>query len=78
MPFPKAVKEAAFTRSGGRCECDRTSHGGHPKGRCQTKISTLSVDYHHVRSRKVGGPDTLANCEALCRKCHRLTKSYGS
>jgi 5-methylcytosine-specific restriction endonuclease McrA len=77
MAFPDSVKDAAFKRSGGRCECGRTSHPKHPRGRCPTAISTQSVDYHHVRSRKAGGPDTLANCEALCRKCHKLTKSYG-
>jgi 5-methylcytosine-specific restriction endonuclease McrA len=78
MAFPKSVKDAAFKRSGGYCECKRPSHPDHPKGRCRTAISSLSVDYHHIRSQKAGGPDTLANCEALCRKCHRLTKSFGA
>ena len=78
MGFPKSVKDAAFKRPGGRCECKRTAHRSHPEGRCKTAISVLSVDYHDVRSRKADGPDTLANCEAMCRKCHRLTKSFGA
>lgn len=77
MAFPQSVKDAAFKRAGERCECDRKSHPKHPRGRCETAISRLSVDYHHVLSAKAGGPDTLANCEALCRRCHKLTRSYG-
>lgn len=73
MAFSESVKDAAFKRSGGRCECTRSSHTNHT-GRCPTTITRHSAEYHHVDST---GPDTLANCEALCVTCHRQTESYG-
>ncbi len=70
MPFPESVKDAAFARSGGRCECERSSHSNHT-GRCPTGITRHTAEYHHVQPEEDGGPDTLANCRALCKACHR-------
>jgi hypothetical protein len=73
MAFPEYVKDAAFRRSGRRCECRRPSHG-HGR-RCPTQIwRHRNVHYHHVNAY---GEDILSNCEALCIKCHKLTHSYG-
>ena len=76
MPdFPETIKDAAFERSKGRCECRRKSHKWHKGPRCKTIIGrNRNVHYHHIRSK---GPDTLGNCEALCIRCHRRTRSYG-
>jgi 5-methylcytosine-specific restriction protein A len=76
MAFPDWVKDAAFRRSGGRCECRRSSHG-HPFGRCSATITRYGAEFHHITSQAAGGPDTLENCEALCITCHRQTRSYG-
>ncbi len=76
MAFPESVKDAAFKRSGGRCECKRSSHSNHTS-RCSTTITRHSAEYHHVVSEDAGGPDTLDNCEALCKTCHKQTGSYG-
>lgn len=76
MAFSESVKDAAFRRSGGQCECRRTTHGH--SGRCQTKITRYSAEYHHVVSQNAGGSDGLENCEALCVTCHTKTGSYGS
>ena len=71
--FSERVKDEAFRRSRGRCECRRVTH---PHiGRCPTTIwRHHNVNYHHINSN---GPDTLSNCEALCIKCHKRTRSYG-
>ncbi len=76
MAFSESVKDAAFKRSGGHCECNRSSHTNHTI-RCSTTITRHGAEYHHVKSQDAGGPDTLDNCEALCKTCHQQTKSYG-
>jgi len=73
MAFSESVKDEAFKRSGGRCECTRSSHDNHT-GRCSTTITRHTAEYHHVTA---GGPDILSNCEALCKGCHKQTQSYG-
>ena len=73
MAFSDSVKDDAFKRSGGRCECTRSSHTNHT-GRCTTSITRHGAEYHHVDS---GGSDALGNCEALCTTCHQQTGSYG-
>ena len=73
--FPEPIKDAAFKRSKGRCECLRKTHKWHRVGRCKTTIGRRrNVNYHHIRAK---GADTLANCEALCLRCHKKTRSYG-
>ncbi len=76
MAFPETVKDAAFKRSGGRCECTRTTHTNH-RGRCATSVSRTSGEYHHTKPVNQGGADTLDNCELLCITCHKQTPSYG-
>jgi hypothetical protein len=78
MPFSETVKDQAFARSGGRCECHRDHTGEnapHHGGRCpKTFTRHASWEAHHISA---GGPDTLSNCEVLCVPCHELTRSYG-
>jgi 5-methylcytosine-specific restriction endonuclease McrA len=75
MAFSDAVKQAAYRRAGGRCECQRTVCGH--AGRCNASLKAYEWDAHHVKSQMAGGPDTLENCEALCKQCHTNTRSYG-
>jgi 5-methylcytosine-specific restriction protein A len=77
MAFSESVKDAAFRRSGGQCECKRTSHSSHWWGRCSTAITRHGAEYHHIISQDAGGSDGLENCEALCVPCHKATGSYG-
>ncbi len=78
MPFPESIKDQAFARSGGRCECYREHTGvnaPHHGGRCPNTFSRHGAwEAHHIVA---GGNDTLSNCEALCVTCHELTRSYG-
>lgn len=76
MAFSAVVKDKAFRRSGGRCECRRATHL-HFFGRCSATLTRSTAEFHHVTAKSVGGSDGLANCEVLCVKCHRLTPSYG-
>jgi len=80
MAFPDSVKDQAFARSGGRCECTRQHssvwEAPHQERRCPRTFTRYGGNWeaHHIA---VGGPDTLSNCEALCLTCHSLTFSYG-
>ena len=77
MAFPDNVIEAAWKRSGGRCECRRKSHN-HSYGRCNKTLSFNNRgrtgwgcwEAHHINSN---GGDVLSNCEILCWDCHSRT-----
>jgi 5-methylcytosine-specific restriction endonuclease McrA len=77
MAFSDAIKDRAFQRSGGQCECNRKTHNNHPGSKCHTSITRHGAQYHHILSQDAGGSDGLENCEALCAACHLLTRSYG-
>lgn len=74
MPFPQSVRQAAYRRAGGRCECRRGACGH--IARCSRPL-TIGWEAHHIVSQLAGGSDTLPNCEALCLACHKNTLSYG-
>ena len=76
MAFAESIKDEAFRRSGGQCECTRYSHSHF--GRCPTKVTRYSPEYHHILSQDAGGSDGLSNCEVLCVTCHKQTASYGA
>ncbi len=78
MAFSETVKDEAYKRSGGRCECTRQHVGKdapHHGGRCSKTFTRHGAwEAHHLAA---GGSDTLSNCEALCIACHELTPTYG-
>jgi hypothetical protein len=69
MEFPESVKDAAFRRSGGQCECMRTSHNH--AGRCSTTVTRNTAEYNHIPVNPKTSTSTLANCEVLCVTCCR-------
>lgn len=75
MAFTESTKDAAFARSGGQCECERTTHGH--VGRCPTKVTGHGAQYHHKVAADSGGDDSLSNCEVLDTDCHQKTQTYG-
>ena len=81
MAFSESVKDQAFARSGGRCECHRLHSGltaPHYGGRCSRTFTRYGTwEAHHIVAVSSGGTDTLSNCEALCTTCHELTRTYG-
>jgi len=77
MAFPEDVIEKAWEIAGGRCQCERTTHGH--EGRCNRPLiwqnrgikgSLGAWEPHHLES---GGKETLTNCEILCILCHSKT-----
>jgi 5-methylcytosine-specific restriction endonuclease McrA len=77
MAFSEEVKQAAFRRAGGQCECSRFSCNVHASYRCTTKLTAGRWHAHHKTAVSAGGSDGLSNCEALCIPCHENTASYG-
>jgi len=82
LAFSETVKDQAFKRSGGRCECNRQHNGlsaPHHGGRCPKTFTRYGGQWeaHHIVSVNSGGSDTLSNCEVLCLDCHKLTITYG-
>ena len=77
MAFSDDVKQKALTTSGGRCECTRTGVGHTHVGRCPTRLTMSSAEFHHITAQSAGGSGGLANCEVLCSTCHKSTASYG-
>ena len=75
MAFPEWVRQRARERAGGQCECKRKICGH--SGRCPKRLRAPYWNAHHRVAVKSGGPDTLSNCEALCRTCHKNTRTYG-
>ena len=74
MAFSQQVKDDAWRRAGGKCECTRSTCRHHT-GRCNAALNKWHA--HHKVSQNAGGADTLNNCEALCVQCHENTRSYG-
>jgi hypothetical protein len=55
QPVPRAVREAVFSRDGGRCvECQ----------------SNFDIQYDHVIPWSLGGADTVQNLQILCAQCN--------
>lgn len=81
-PFSSEVAAQAFCRSGGRCECTRSSHANHPLGRCTATLEFVlrgrevpgGWEAHHFDR---SGSAVLSNCQILCQECHKATWSYG-
>ena len=75
LEFSKEVKRAALRRSKGKCEAKGATYG-FPRGvRCNADLA-YGVEYDHFPIRAVdGGSGELANCAAVCVKCHRWKTS---
>ena len=67
MAFSETTKDAAYVRSGGRCECRRQDglHHGH----CPTRVPRrgYGVEFHHLTATSQGGSDGLSNCRGALR-----------
>jgi len=76
--FSEDVVEQAWTRSGGYCECTRTTHGH--IGRCNKVLLKSNRgdrdDPFGWEAHSISGlhKDSVSDCEILCwKKCHKLT-----
>ena len=74
MPFSSDVKQAAFQRSAGRCECNST-HVGHSDplhrgGRCPSTFdSSGGWDVRGRVSELAGGGTSVDNAQVVCVTC---------
>lgn len=75
MAFTQEVRQQAYRRAGGKCECTM-KHCKHHAGRCSTALGS-SWEAHHAHSQAAGGHDGLSNCVAMCKACHQNTHTYG-
>ncbi len=75
--FPDSIVEQAWVRSGGYCECERTTHGH--TGKCHkillkgdrgNRSDTFCWEAHSKSELHL---DSLSDCEILCCKCHYAT-----
>lgn len=79
MAFSSQTVEQAWRRTGGRCECERRTHGH--LGRCGASLKWANRgrsgagawEANHSVRLESGGSDALSNCEILCWSCHRQT-----
>ena len=73
MAVSNDTRRLLFIRAGGRCECTM-SVCSHHTGRC--KHGLHGSDWHaHHRTR--GGGDGLGNLLAMCKTCHKNTRTFG-
>ncbi len=69
--FSIRVKRQAIERSEGRCEGVGGLYGLPPGVRCNAPLTRgVEFDHYPVRASD-GGDNTLDNCVAVCRVCHR-------
>lgn len=70
--FSADVKRAAIRRSEGQCEAVGKVYGLQAGRRCQNQLSA-GVEFDHYPIRVAdGGTNSLDNCVAVCRTCHRF------
>jgi 5-methylcytosine-specific restriction endonuclease McrA len=69
--FSSVTKRQALERSEGRCEAVGKVYGLNAGARCSGALSAgVEFDHYPVRAAD-GGENTLDNCVAVCRTCHR-------
>lgn len=56
--FPRRVKQAALTRSAGKCE------------KCTAVLKPREGEVDHILPDILGGEPVLANAQVLCSVCH--------
>lgn len=67
--FTKPTKRAALKRAGGRCEAVGRWYGLPSGQRCEAPLSH-GVEFDHVDLDANSHDASLANCAAVCPKCH--------
>lgn len=67
--FTKKTQRVALARSGGLCEAVGAWYGLDPGKRCNTPLSK-GVQYDHIDLDANSKDNSLANCSAVCIRCH--------
>lgn len=70
LEFSRATRRDALIRSGKVCEAVGERFGHAPDSRCCNDLS-YGVEFHHDTEAEMGGDNSLGNCLAICKPCHR-------
>jgi 5-methylcytosine-specific restriction enzyme A len=74
--FSRTTKQAALIRSGKLCEAVGQRYGLDFGKRCNGPLG-YGVQFDHITADSHGGENSLENCAAVCRSCHRFkTDTY--
>lgn len=73
--FSQKIKREALRRSGKRCEAVGEFYGLEPGYRCNGDLSKGVEFDHYPLPATDKGSDTLENCVACCKTCHRFKTS---
>ena len=65
-----ATRRAAWDRANGRCE--GMVEGLFGDVRCSAPIDLGEFHYDHINPEWLSFDNDLANCQVLCRECHRI------
>ena len=68
--FSRATRRDALRRSGQLCEASGTRYGLAEGVRCNGPLSK-GVEFDHDLPDQLGGDNSLENCRAICRACHK-------
>lgn len=73
--FSKQTKREALQRSGKLCEAVGSVYGLPPGQRCNASLDS-GVEFDHYPAPATDkGSDTIENCVACCKTCHRFKTS---
>lgn len=67
--FSKPTKREALKRARGHCEATGEWYGLKPGQRCNAPLS-FGVEFDHVILDAISKDASLANCAAVCTRCH--------
>lgn len=73
--FKKDTKRAALKRSGNQCEALGKMYGLLPRQRCGVSLAR-GVEFDHIILDANSHDNSLANCAAVCIRCHRWKTSH--
>jgi len=76
LEFSSTTRKQARARSGMRCEAIGAFYGLPNKQRCNADLTTAGIEYDHFILDHNSKDNSLANCRAVCPKCHRWKTSH--
>jgi len=74
--FTATTRKQARARSGMRCEAIGAWYGLPAGQRCNADLSRIGIEYDHFLLDANSKDSSLANCRAVCPKCHRWKTSH--
>jgi len=76
LEFSSVTRKQARARSGMRCEAIGAFYGLPNQQRCNADLTTAGIEYDHFILDHNSKDNSLANCRAVCPKCHRWKTSH--